>query len=49
MIELRTCAPAMDVVNEHARSTVPALGYAATYAIANVLMTVAGTLIMLLS
>ena len=49
IIGARTCAPAMDVVNEHARSTVPALGYAGTYAIANVLMTVAGTIIILLS
>lgn len=49
IIGARTCAPAMDIVNEHARSTVPALGYAGTYAIANVLMTVAGTIIILLS
>ncbi|MGF1763039.1 aspartate:alanine antiporter [Aliivibrio kagoshimensis] len=43
IIGARTCAPAMDVVNEHARSTIPALGYAGTYAIANILMTIAGT------
>ena len=49
IIGARTCAPAMDIVNEHARSTVPALGYAGTYAIANVFMTVAGTIIILLS
>lgn len=49
IIGARTCAPAMDVVNDHARSTIPALGYAGTYAIANVFMTVAGTLIILLS
>ena len=49
IIGARTCAPAMDVVNEHARSTVPALGYAGTYAIANVFMTVAGTIIILLT
>lgn len=49
IIGARTCAPAMDIVNEHARSTVPALGYAGTYAIANVLMTVAGTIMILLS
>ena len=49
IIGARTCAPAMDVVNENARSTVPALGYAGTYAIANVFMTIAGTIIILLS
>lgn len=49
IIGARTCAPAMDVVNESARSSVPALGYAGTYAIANVFMTIAGTIIILLS
>jgi len=49
IIGARTCAPAMDVVNEHTRSTVPALGYAGTYAIANVFMTIAGTIIILLT
>ncbi|QUJ66321.1 aspartate:alanine antiporter [Photobacterium sp. GJ3] len=49
IIGARTCAPAMDMINEHARSTIPALGYAGTYAIANVLLTVAGTLIIILS
>ncbi|MCW8995729.1 MAG: aspartate:alanine antiporter [Psychromonas sp.] len=49
IIGARTCAPAMDVVNEHTRSTIPALGYAGTYAIANVFMTVAGTIIILLT
>ncbi|MDO6498477.1 aspartate:alanine antiporter [Photobacterium sanguinicancri] len=49
IIGARTCAPAMDMINEHARSTIPALGYAGTYAIANVLLTIAGTLIMILS
>jgi len=39
----------MDIVNEHARSTIPALGYAGTYAIANVLMTIAGTIMILLT
>lgn len=29
IIGARTCAPAMDVVNEYAKSTIPALGYAA--------------------
>lgn len=49
IIGARTCAPAMDMINEHARSTIPALGYAGTYAIANVLLTVAGTLIIILN
>ncbi|GAB3515873.1 aspartate:alanine antiporter [Photobacterium alginatilyticum] len=48
IIGARTCAPAMDMINEHARSTIPALGYAGTYAIANVLLTIAGTLIIIL-
>ncbi|MFT6925522.1 MAG: putative transport protein [Psychromonas sp.] len=48
IIGARTCAPAMDIVNEHTHSTIPALGYAGTYAIANVLMTIAGTIMILL-
>ena len=49
IIGARTCAPAMDIVNDYAKSTIPALGYAGTYAIANILMTLAGTLLILLS
>ncbi|MGF1714279.1 aspartate:alanine antiporter [Photobacterium chitinilyticum] len=49
IIGARTCAPAMDMINEHARSTIPALGYAGTYAIANVLLTIAGTLLIILN
>ncbi|MGF1723281.1 aspartate:alanine antiporter [Photobacterium nomapromontoriensis] len=49
IIGARTCAPAMDMINEHARSTIPALGYAGTYAIANVLLTIAGTLFVILN
>ncbi|HDI1211384.1 TPA: aspartate:alanine antiporter [Aeromonas hydrophila] len=41
----RTCAPAMDVVNEAANSSIPALGYAGTYAVANVMLTLAGSFI----
>ncbi|MDN3699766.1 aspartate:alanine antiporter [Vibrio artabrorum] len=48
IIGARTCAPAMDIVNDHARSTIPALGYAGTYAIANILMTLAGTFIIII-
>ncbi|PMH46664.1 transporter [Vibrio sp. 10N.286.49.B3] len=49
LVGARTCAPAMDVVNEYAKSTIPALGYAGTYAIANILMTLAGTILIILS
>lgn len=49
IIGARTCAPAMDMINQHARSTIPALGYAGTYAIANVLLTFAGTLLIILT
>ncbi|MCF7362783.1 MULTISPECIES: aspartate:alanine antiporter [Vibrio] len=48
IIGARTCAPAMDIVNDYAKSTIPALGYAGTYAIANVLMTLTGTIVILL-
>ncbi|TYD46521.1 transporter [Aeromonas veronii] len=41
----RTCAPAMDMVNEAANSSIPALGYAGTYAVANVMLTLAGSFI----
>lgn len=44
----RTCAPAMEIISETARSNIPALGYAGTYAIANVLLTLAGTLVIAL-
>ena len=43
----RTCAPAMEIISDTARSSIPALGYAGTYAIANVLLTLAGTLIVI--
>lgn len=49
IIGARTCAPAMDMINQHARSTIPALGYAGTYAIANILLTFAGTLLIILA
>jgi putative transport protein len=41
-----TSAAAMSLVNTEAKSTVPALGYTGTYAFANVILTVAGSLIM---
>lgn len=49
IVGARTCGPAMDVVNEQAKSTIPALGYAGTYAIANILMTLAGTVLIILT
>ncbi len=49
IIGARTCGPAMDIVNEYAKSTIPALGYAGTYAIANILMTLGGTILIILS
>jgi len=44
----RTCAPAMEIISDTARSNIPALGYAGTYAIANVLLTLAGTIIVII-
>ncbi|PIJ51277.1 transporter [Erwinia sp. OLTSP20] len=44
----RTCAPAMEIINDASGSNIPALGYAGTYAIANVLLTLAGTLIVVI-
>ena len=49
IIGARTCAPAMDIVNDLTKSTIPALGYAGTYTIANILMTLAGTVMIILS
>ncbi|MEG3136219.1 aspartate:alanine antiporter [Rouxiella sp. T17] len=44
----RTCAPAMEIISDTARSNIPALGYAGTYAIANVLLTLAGTMMVII-
>lgn len=43
-----TSTPALTVLNHAAKSPVPALGYAGTYTIANVLLTFAGTFIAML-
>ncbi|EXJ12642.1 aspartate:alanine exchanger family transporter [Imhoffiella purpurea] len=43
-----TSTPALNVVTEAAGSAVPALGYAGTYTFANVLLTFAGTMMMVL-
>jgi putative transport protein len=40
-----TSGAALSIVNSAARSAVPALGYTGAYAFANVILTVAGTLI----
>lgn len=44
-----TSGAALSVVNDAAKSNAPALGYTGAYAFANVILTIAGTLIMLLS
>jgi putative transport protein len=41
-----TAAPALALVTREAKSSLPALGYTGTYAMASILLTVAGTLIM---
>ena len=41
-----TATPALALVTREAKSSLPALGYTGTYAIASILLTVAGTLIM---
>lgn len=43
-----TSTPALNVVNDAAKSEAPALGYAGTYTFANVLLTFAGTIMMAL-
>jgi len=44
-----TSGAALSVVNEAAKSNVPALGYTGAYAFANVILAVAGTLLMLVA
>ncbi len=43
-----TSTPALGIVQDIAKSSVPALGYAGTYAFANILLTAAGTLMLVL-
>ena len=43
-----TSGAALSVVTDAAKSNAPALGYTGAYAFANVILTVAGTLIMLI-
>jgi len=41
-----TSTPALAIVNKNARSTIPSLGYAGTYAVASIFLTVLGQLVM---
>ncbi|MEM9445831.1 MAG: TrkA C-terminal domain-containing protein [Verrucomicrobiota bacterium] len=41
-----TSTPALSMVNQEAKSSIPSLGYAGTYAFANVILTFCGSLIM---
>ena len=43
-----TSGPSLSIVTGEAKSSLPALGYTGAYAFANVLLTVAGSLILLL-
>lgn len=43
-----TSAAAISLVNQAAKSSIPALGYTGTYAFANIILTLAGTIIMFL-
>ena len=43
-----TSTPALGVVQDAAKSSVPALGYAGTYAFSNILLTLAGTAMVLI-
>ena len=43
-----TSTPSLNIVTSAAKSSIPALGYAGTYTFANVFLTFAGTIIMML-
>jgi putative transport protein len=43
-----TNTPALGVITSEAKSSVPAIGYAGTYTFANVLLTFAGSYIMMI-
>jgi putative transport protein len=43
-----TSTPAMGILNETSRSSVPALGYVGTYALANIMLTLVGAALVLL-
>jgi putative transport protein len=43
-----TSSPSLSVITSETRSSLPALGYTGAYSFANVLLTVAGSLILLL-
>lgn len=44
-----TSTPSLDVITKSAKSDIPALGYAGTYTFSNVLLTIAGSIIMIIS
>lgn len=44
-----TSTPSLNVITNSAKSDIPALGYAGTYTFANVFLTIAGSLIMIIS
>jgi putative transport protein len=46
LIGALTSTPALDLVNRQADSPLPTVGYAGTYAFANVLLAIAGSLLM---
>lgn len=41
-----TSGPALNLLTQQAKSSVPALGYTGTYALASIISTIAGTLIL---
>ena len=44
-----TSGASLSIVNQEANSSIPSLGYTGAYAFANILLTVAGSVILLLS
>ena len=43
-----TSGASLSIVNQEANSSIPSLGYTGAYAFANILLTIAGSLILLL-
>jgi putative transport protein len=43
-----TSTPSLNIITSAAKSSIPSLGYAGTYTFANVFLTFAGTIIMML-
>jgi putative transport protein len=42
-----TSTPALDVINKQAKSDIPAMGYVGVYAFSNIILAIAGQLIMI--